>query len=737
MKLIDKAILASIGLVCAGTAQRAAAQTAPPPESESLQTIVVTAEKREEKLADVPMSVTALQGSALNNLQLRDFSDIAALVPGLSIASDQPGLTRLTLRGQNTGGDGSTVAVYMDESPFGSSAALSNGATNTGDFDTWDLQRIEVLRGPQGTLYGSNSEGGLLKYVTNAPELGKFSVAGELTGESIDHGADGGVVRGMLNLPMGDKVAFRVSGFGEDVPGYIDDPSLGKTDLNGGHKNGGRASLLFDPVDALSIRLTATSQRANYAGTNVEDVDPTTLVPVHGDLTQQRYIAEPSTFKYDNYNALIDWNVGAFTVVSSTSYGIVNTDTVSDFTSQLAGPGVTFGEALTGIFGQPLGARLDDNVETKKFTQEVRLASAASGPLEWLLGGYFTRETASLIEHLDAVSLPSGANPGLPELEVFVLDSTYKEYAGFGTLTYHFNPAFDLQGGLRYSKNEQTATQGTSGALVGPPANYSADSSGDVVTYSVAPSWHLNPNNMLYARIATGYRPGGPNVVPPGAPPDVPREYGADKTTNYELGNRSTLLNGALSVDLAAFYVRWTDVQLIEEVSGNAVNANGGTARSEGVEWTFAYTPVKDLTLQWIGAYTDAILTSPAPAVNAVSGDPLPYVPKWSTAIDASYSWAWFSQFRGFAGATWSYVDARSSDFGSSPTGTQIQVPSYNTYALRLGIDNDHYRVTLYGKNLSDSRGITNYIGSGTPGFNGMATVIQPRTIGLTLGVKF
>src|ERR1700690_2084065 len=148
-------------------------------DSDSLTTIVVTAEKKEEALKDVPMSITALGGGALDKLQDRSFSDYAVLVPGLSLVSGDSGLTRLTLRGQNAGGDGSTVAVYLDESPFGSSNALLNGSVLSGDFDTWDLQRIEVLRGPQGTLYGANSEGGLLKFVTTAPVLGSFSGAVE------------------------------------------------------------------------------------------------------------------------------------------------------------------------------------------------------------------------------------------------------------------------------------------------------------------------------------------------------------------------------------------------------------------------------------------------------------------------------------------------------------------------------------------------------------------------------
>ena len=696
----------------------------------SLTTIIVTAEKRAEPLKEVPMSVSAISGATLDDLQARDFADYAALVPGLSLASSQPGLTRLTLRGQNAGGVGSTVGVYVDESPFGSSTALLNGGTNTGDLDTWDMQRIEVLRGPQGTLYGASTEGGLLKFVTNAPVLGSFSGAAEITGESVDHGGNGGAVHATLNLPLGDKFAFRISGFDQDVPGYIDDPSRKVSDLNDGHKSGGRASLSVIPTESLSIRLTASSEQSKYNGANVVDVDPVTLHPLHGDLTQERLFPEPSNFKYANYNATIDWNAGPVRLVSSTSYGILNTDTDNDLTP-------LFGGFAAALFGGTPGALLDDNVSLKKFTQEIRLTSAASDLLEWQVGGYYTRETGELNEHLNAVALPGGALLGLVEQPL--IDSTYKESAGFGDLTFHFNPQFDVQVGGRYSHNQQTESQITTfNSLISPtPQVAAANSSGNVFTYSAAPRWHVDANTMVYARVASGYRPGGPNVVPPGAPPGVEREYRADKTTSVELGVRSTLLDGFLSLDLAAFHVDWKDIQLFETVNGFGINGNGGTARSQGLEWTFGYKPVHGLSFEWTGAYTDAKLTSDASALNAVSGDRLPYAPKWGTSLDGDYEWPLFSSFKGFVGATWSYVGSRSSDFASSATtpAGQLELPSYNTTAVRLGVESDRYRVSLYGKNLSDARGITNYLNSGAP--YPQVTVIQPRTIGVVLSAKF
>lgn len=731
------AILAALG--AAGpffSRASAAADAAQPADGDALTTIIVTAEKRSEPLKDVPMSVTALSGDSLDALQARDFSDYAALVPGLSITSSQPGLTRLTLRGQNSGGVGSTVAVYMDESPFGSSNALLNGSIITGDFDTWDLQRIEVLRGPQGTLYGANSEGGLLKFVSTAPVLGKFSGEAEATGESVSGGGNGGAIRGVVNLPMGDRLALRVSGYDQDVAGYIDDHSRGKSDINDGHKEGGRAALLWAPTDDLSIHLTATSQQSKYDGTNTVDVDPGTLQPVHGDLTQQRVLSEPSESKYENYNATIDWNTGPFSVLSTTSYGILNFDYVTDATSILAAPGLTFGDALGGI-----GLYQDNSAGLKKFTQEIRLVSPSSNQLEWQVGGYYTRETGALHQHVVGVALPSTPPTPPPltgELETVVLDSTYKEWAGFANLTYHFNSQFDIQAGGRYSSNKQSATESIGGALLGGGTTaFTTPSKGNVFTYSVAPRWHVDANTMVYARLATGYRPGGPNAQPIAPPPGVPPAYGADKTVNVELGVRSTQLDGRLSIDVAAFHINWKDIQLFEVVDNIGINANGGKARSQGVEWTFAYVPVHGLTLGWTGAYTDAKLTSPAPAVNGNSGDPLPYAPKWGTSLDGEYRWDLFANFKGFVGGAWSYVGSRSTDFASSPTGGQLDLSSYNTFEARFGLDSAHYRVTLYGKNLGDKRGISSYVASGAPGPAGEITIIQPRTIGLTLTAKF
>ena len=215
----------------------------------TVQELVVTANKREEKIQDVPMAVSAIGGEELDKLQVRSFGDYAALIPGLTVTSGGPGVNHLILRGLSSSGAASTVAVYVDETPMGSSSGLVDGSIFSSDFDTFDMQRIEVLRGPQGTLYGANAEGGLLKFVTQAPDPKGFSGNLQLSTESISHGQNGATEDGMINVPLGDKSALRVSAFHEDLPGWIDDPRLGAKDVNHGHKDGLRVSVLFQPTD--------------------------------------------------------------------------------------------------------------------------------------------------------------------------------------------------------------------------------------------------------------------------------------------------------------------------------------------------------------------------------------------------------------------------------------------------------------------------------------------------------
>ena len=720
----------------------------------TLQEIVVTAQKRQEKLINVPMGVTAITSDTIQSMHLIDFADLETQVPGLSVELEAPGLDTLTIRGENVGGVGSTVTTYIDDVPFGSSNALANGSIAAGDFDTWDLQRVEVLRGPQGTLYGAGSEGGLFKYVTNPPDPTKFAAAFELGDEDVAHGQNALDYKAMVNLPVAGAAALRLDGFYTKLPGYIDDPQLGESDVNRGYQEGGRASFLVDFSDNLSIRLTAFGQLLHTDGSPQIDVigapnavapPADQLQPDDGNYDQHRYIAEPATFKYDIYSGTLDWNLGWGTLTAITSDGTTTENQLFDGTSADFAPGVTGGDLVESLLppGTNAGAAETDELYIKKFTQELRLASPAGQTLEWQLGAFYTRESSTLAETLPSFIIPTLAPTGLPSLENINLDALYREWSGFAQVTYHFNPAFDLALGGRWSENKQSDSESIGGLLVSPTQVTGGASTGTDFTYSVAPRWHVNQNTMAYVRVASGYRPGGPNALPPITPTGVPTSYQADSTVNYEIGLKTLQLDNRLSIDVDAFLIKWKKIQLYEFVDDFGINANGGTASSKGLEWSFALTPFQGLNLTLNGAYVDAYLTADAPATGGLTGDQLPYAPKWSNSLDADYTWSAFGNYSAFAGATWSYIGSRFDDFAATATvqnnaivfvpNPRADLAGYNTLNLRVGLQDQRWSFELYCKNIADSRGLTFYTNTGTPNSGGAIVVQQPRTIGVTI----
>ncbi len=727
----------------------------------ALQEIVVTAQKRAEKLHDVPMGVTAVTSDEIEQQRVGDFQDLQALVPALSVQESQPGLSRITLRGENVGGIGSTVTVYVDDTPVGSSNALADGAIITSDFDTWDLQRVEVLRGPQGTLYGAGSEGGLLKFVTNAPDPGAAAGAFQVGYEDIAHGGGDPLVKGMINQPIGDSAAIRISGYDTWIPGYIDDPTLGESQINRGYREGLRASLLVKATDSFTIRLSAFGQTLRTDGTPQVDVvgaagTPLTppaneLQPLVGEYDQSRFINEPSTFRYKVFSATLDWNLGFGSLTSISSYGQTYVNLFTDESSLELESGVpaagTYGDLAASVVGAPAGLAETDVVNLGKFTQEIRLTSSTAQPLEWQLGAFYTHEASTIDETLPSFYIPSQQLTPLPSFETPHLGALYREWSGFGQITYQFNPQWDLTLGARWSENRQSTDESISGLLVSPTEFTGGQSTGTDWTYSIAPRWHVTDNTLAYARVATGYRPGGPNALPPTVTPGVPTTYQSDSTTNYELGTRSTFLDNHLSVDVAAFLINWQKIQLSEFVENYTIDANGGSAQSKGLEWTLGLSPLEGLNFLLTGAYVDANLTSNAPAAGGTDGDELSYVPKWSTALDGSYTWHAVDGYDAFAGATWAYTGSRISDFAASPSvvggaivfvpDPRAALPSYNTVNLRAGLDNQRWTFELYVKNLGDARGITSYGNAGTPNFGGTITLLQPRTLGAAITARF
>lgn len=718
-------------LICANPAAAQGQQPTAAQQDQSAkgEEIIITAQKRPQVLLDVPQSVSVVTAESLENQHAQRLSDYLTRIPSANVVEAQAGQSRIVLRGINAGGVGATVATYIDETPFGSATALANGAIDVPDLDPFDLARVEVLRGPQGTLYGANSLGGLVKFVTVAPDPSAFDGAGELGIENVAHGDLGWWARAAANIPLSTDAAFRLSGFYRKDPGYIGDPLLG-SDVNDGRTYGGRLSFMVRPTQNLRIRASMLLQNIRSNGTNTVDVDSVRLKPVLGDLQHSRLIGEPNNIDYRLYNTTIDYDFGPVTLVSATSYGTLDQAAVFDASG-------VYGPILTFILGMPLGAAVDQNMRQRRFTQEVRLASNKNDTFEWTIGGFYTHEKNRLAQNLFGIDGVTGDRiTSLDGLVLVSLPSKYREIAGFANATWHISPRFDLTAGGRYSGNKQSVVQNTTGLLAGGTSAFAGKSSDQVFTYSVAPSFKVNTNTRIYARIAKGYRPGGPNAVSPLAPAGVPRQFGPDTATNYELGLKTQTADRRLSAEISAFLVDWKNIQLLAQVENFGVNTNGGSARSKGIEATVDFKPIRHLTLYANGAYVDAYLTKDADPVfvGGLKGDPLPYSPKWHSTIGAEYESPLSATITGRAGISWQYTGSRRSDF--NPAAGQSKLGDFSQIDAHAGVEVGRFRVDAFVHNLTDARGIVNLgIGSARAG-NFAAAVIRPRSFGLTLSVR-
>ena len=739
-------ILARAGSIGAGSAGALVlllgASEARAAEGRTIEEVIVTAQKRSEALIDVPQSVSVVDGSVLERHHAANFQDYLKLVPGLQLSQSTPGSGRLVMRGVNTGGVASTVAVYVDETPFGSSSGLVNGAVLAGDFDPFDMQRIEVLRGPQGTLYGASSLGGVLKFSTNPPQLDKAEARVRFSAENVADGEMGYSGTGMVNVPLGDSFAVRATGYYRDQGGFID--SIGTAgsdvakDINGSKSYGGRFSALLAPSDAFSARVSAVIQNIrNEAGGDIES-NANTLDTLYGRLSQSQFVPEFTDIDYRVYNATLDFDLGFATLTSATSYNELEEPFRSDLTSQ-------FSALLVAALGFPPNELLQDQItKYDKVTQELRLASPSNDEFEWLAGAYYTKEKGDIIQHVEAV-VPGTLTPlPQPQLADGTLHSEYEEKAAFTSGTIHFTERFDLTLGARYSENDQHATQVSGGALAGGPTRTfpKAVSSESVFTYSAAPKWKFDEHTAIYLRVASGFRPGGPNVLPPGAPDTVPRLYDSDELTSYEIGLKVESDDRAYTLDLAAFHIAWQDIQLFARVNNFGVNVNGGDARSDGVEFTATAALGDGFDVSLNGAITDAELEDDTPALSGGrKGDALPFTPEWSASLNANYEWSVGANATAYVGGSLRWLSDQTGSYDAAfraANGRQREIEAYEVLDLQAGVDFGRYVIELYAKNLTDSDGKTS---SGTVGAvpNGaIATgVIRPRTVGLTVGFSF
>ena len=734
----------AIALAVALCQQAAAQQNAPADGGDAagrkdsaheLESVVVTATKIEQPLQETPMAVSAIGAKELERQRIERFDDYLGQVPAMTSIATRPGSTQLILRGISAGSQpNSMVSVYVDESPYGVTSSFARAGYLTPDFDPYDMQRIEVLRGPQGTLYGANSLGGVLKFITAPPDPSGFEGQAQAQYTSAS-GGGGYSARALVNVPLSETVAVRANAFKRRDPGFIRDASTGRENVNATDVDGGRFALGWNPNDDFKLVFTAMAQNLDSDGSPSVDLGAD-LRPLYGERTQWRYIDETFAVNFRQYNVTAEYDFGGASLTSSTSYGTQRNRFLSDTT-------LLWRELLGGALGPPFdgyGYAETYNIGQKKFTQELRLRSNGEGALAWQGGVYYTDENTTNRQRL----LPYGVATRQPDMsvidalgdELFVasLPASYDETAAFGNVTWTWSPTFDVTFGARYGKNEQVYNQQASGALLNTDVRKTSNDA--TWTYLVNPRWRPTENVMVYARVANGYRPGGPNVVPPNAA-SIPASFEPDSLVSYEVGVKADWLDRRLSLDTAAFYIDWTDVQLGMVRNGFSFRGNGGAARSWGSETALRYLPLDGLTLAVSAAYTDARLAADVKDGVGKRGNRLPYVPRLSGAVNADYEQPLNDAWRWFVGTTYRYSGDRTAEFGTSADGI-LKIPSYGQWDVRAGLEHEHWTLSLYVKNLRNDGNIVSIGSLGTaPITVYSASVLQPRTVGVSAGYSF
>ena len=700
--------------------------------SDSLEEVIVTAQKRSERLQDVPIPVTALSAELLaTNNQLR-LQDLYTSVPGFMVAPTSSQTQQiLSIRGLTTGLGAPTVGIVIDDVPYGSSTALGGGL-GVPDLDPGDLARIEVLRGPQGTLYGANSLGGLAKFVTVDPSTSAVSGRLQLGTSSVFNGEKLGYnARGSINLPVSDTLAIRASAFTRLEPGWIDNPGRDIEGINEERASGGRLAALWEPSDAWSLKLSAMYQKTeNDSIPSVDDL------PGLGELEQSYLLDTSNSKEVENYSAVLTVEIGAATLTSLSGYNIATFESQADGSALLGG----ISNLLFGVNG----FRATGNAETEKFSQEVRLSVPLGDRMEWLVGGYYTKED-TLFE-VDGLAMNENTQAVVGSIVFSDFPTTYKEYAGFTDLTYRFTDRFDVQLGGRYTSFKQHGYEIDDGVIYntlffpppfGPRPNpfiaQPDDLNASSFTYLLTPRWKVTPDFMMYARFASGYRAGGINLT---LEPGVPEGYDPDETLNYELGVKAEFLNRTLSLDASVYHIDWKDIQLFlrSALTASGYFQNGGDAKSQGVEIAVQAKPATGLSVAGWVAWNASELTENLPPNAAVGskGDRLPYSIRFSGKLGVEQSFPLTDNMSGSVGADVSYIGERVGIFVQA--GDRALLPSYVKADLRAGVQYDSWAANLFVNNVTDRRGM---LTRGSPGMPFSVNYIQPRTIGLSLTKTF
>lgn len=699
--------------------------------------VLVTAQKRTERLQDVPAPVTVVDTDTLADRDQDRLRDYFASVPGLTLNTGASGSGQqfLAIRGVTTSSGGNpTVGVTIDDVPYGSSTFLGLGNALFPDLDPSDLARIEVLKGPQGALYGAQSMGGLIKFVTKDPSPDSFTGRLQAVSETVERGEWGYGLRGAVNAPISDTLALRASVFARRDPGYVDNILTGNSNANRADVYGGRFSTLWRPSETLSLKLGALFQHTEGFGTAAVDAN-SNIQPVLGDLNQERMLGtEQYDVKAALYSAVLNAKIRDLDFISVTGFG-------DNKYLQVIDQSLSFRKTAEKYFGTS-GAAGHNSFETKKFSEEFRLSSGKSSSIEWLVGLFFTHENTPADQSSYAVDPTTGQNVGL--IIDFNFPTTVSEYAAFGDITYHLTDRFDIQIGGRESRNRQIYDETDSGQLA--PVFYGGHSvfinptehdSGNAFTYLATPSFKVLPDLLVYGRLTSGYRVGGNNLN--AVFYQIPGQFGPDKTVNYEIGLKGSILDGAMTFDTSVYYISWKQIQIILQNATGDFTTNGGNAKSQGVEWSLQAHPLKGLSVALAGSINDAELTQDLPAASTAfgrAGDRLPFSSRFSGNLSADQDIPIAHGWTAFFGGSVSYLSVREGDFTGNVSSPRIRLPAFGSVDFRIGTRTESLKINMFVNNATDRRGI---LGAGGAFAQSTYSIVytQPLTVGLSVDKSF
>lgn len=671
--------------------------------------VVVTAQRREQSVVDVPLTVNVLSGADLTKRNATSLQDIADNVPGLDVFSQGGGKQLIQIRGINSlRGTSSLVGIYLDETPL--TGSQDGFYPVYADAGTLDLARVEVLKGPQGTLFGEGAMSGVIRYVTNDPKLDRIGGTVDYSIFATDGGSASAQVKAALNLPLADTLAVRFAGEYQGNGGWLKNVGTGAKNVNSNQIYDGRVKLLWQPNSRLRV-VGMIDIRHN----NEDSPSYANILPYEDGL--YRHAIDPygrtsGVSELDLYSLRIEYDLGFAELMSNTArsrrYSNSNLDQIYYATDDPAAP-ITLEIANTRYLNKQ-----------SITSQELRLTSKGDGPLKWVVGGIYKDD--DLLRHfLDGAELLYPPSTTVTILEE-PIRTTSQSWAIYGDASYTLFRRLELGGGVRYSHDNRSFTDGDLPPLSGTFAR---------VTYRAFVKYDIARDANLYFNVGNGFRSGGFNaVVNPAFPP--PLTYAPERSMAYEAGFKATLLDGKLGVNLAAFQQYYRG-QVYDRVVLTPVflqyTANGGNTRIRGVEWQLTANPARALKLSASGTVMGSVFiaSSPEAEVDFPPGTSPLALPKYSIQLAASYAFNWSAAIPGFIDLDFNHKDKLVGGQGV----TRIVTGPQSFLGASLGATIEGFEMAIFARNLLNEH--SPYY----PTLGGIGGVPRPRQIGFRIGKAF